>query len=110
MKLNTLLDIQSAIPVLIDITGAHCGDRCWIVSEPGCFIVDRGCRLPAFIARLAYFVLTNQLNCRFLANPRKIEKLDETVDQIRDRFGDSSLRRGSQLLETPVQLVFHPET
>ena len=35
------------------------------------------------------------------SEPRKIEKLDETVDQIRDRFGDSSLRRGSQLLDNP---------
>ena len=65
VKLNTLLDVQSAIPVLIDITGAHSGDSHVldrIVPEPGCFIVmDRGyidfLRLYRLHQTLAYFVI-----------------------------------------------------
>ena len=65
VKLNTLLDVQSAIPVLIDITGAHSGDSHVldrILPEPGCFIVmDRGYidfpRLYRLHQQLAYFVV-----------------------------------------------------
>ena len=73
VKINTLLDVQSAIPVLIDITGAHSGDSqvldC-IVPEPGCFIVmDRGyvdfARLYRLHQALAYFVLRAKHNLDF---------------------------------------------
>ena len=73
IKLNTLLDVQSAIPVLIDITGAHSGDSHvldHIVPEPGCFIVmDRGYvdfpRLYRLHQSLAYFVLRARHNLQF---------------------------------------------
>jgi len=73
VKLHTLLDVQSAIPVLIDITGArsadsHVLDR--IIPEPGCFIVmDRGYvdfpRLYRLHQALAYFVLRAKQNLQF---------------------------------------------
>jgi hypothetical protein len=73
VKLNTLLDLQSAIPVLIDITGAHAGDSQVLdrlVPEPGCFIVmDRGYvdfpRLYRLHQALAYFVLRAKHNLDF---------------------------------------------
>jgi len=73
VKINTLLDVQSAIPVLIDITGAHSGDSQVldrIVPEPGCFIVmDRGyvdfTRLYRLHQALAYFVLRAKHNLDF---------------------------------------------
>jgi hypothetical protein len=73
VKLNTLLDVQSAIPTLIDITGAHSGDSQVldrIVPEPGCFIVmDRGYvdfpRLYRLHQALAYFVLRAKQNLQF---------------------------------------------
>jgi len=73
VKLNTLLDLQSAIPVLIDITGAHAGDSHVldrIIPEPGCFIVmDRGyvdfLRLYHLHRDLAYFVVRSRRSLRF---------------------------------------------
>jgi hypothetical protein len=73
VKLNTLLDVQSAIPTLIDITGAHAGDSQVldrIVPEPGCFIVmDRGYvdfpRLYRLHQAMAYFVLRAKHNLDF---------------------------------------------
>jgi Domain of unknown function (DUF4372)/Transposase DDE domain len=73
VKMNTLLDVQSAIPVLIDITGAHSGDSHVldrIVPEPGCFIVmDRGYidfpRLYRLHQALAYFVIRAKHNLQF---------------------------------------------
>ena len=73
VKLNTLLDVQSAIPVLIDITGAHSSDSHVldrIVPEPGCFIVmDRGYidfpRLYHLHQTLAYFVIQAKRNLKF---------------------------------------------
>jgi len=73
VKLNTLLDVQSAIPALIDVTGAHFNDAAVldrIVPEPGCFIVmDRGyvdfLRLYRLHQALAYFVLRAKHNLQF---------------------------------------------
>jgi hypothetical protein len=73
VKMNTLLDVQSAIPVLIDITGAHAGDSHVLdrlVPEPGCFIVmDRGYidfpRLYRLHQALAYFVIRAKHNLQF---------------------------------------------
>jgi hypothetical protein len=73
VKLNTLLDVQSAIPTLIDITGAHSGDSQVldrITPEPGCFIVmDRGYgdfpRLYRLHQALAYFVVRAKHNVQF---------------------------------------------
>jgi Domain of unknown function (DUF4372)/Transposase DDE domain len=73
VKLNTLLDVQSAIPTLIDVTGAHSGDSQVldrIVPEPGCFIVmDRGYvdfpRLYRLHQALAYFVVRARHNLQF---------------------------------------------
>ncbi len=73
VKINTLLDVRSAIPVLIDITGAHSADSHVldrIVPEPGCFIVmDRGYidfpRLYLLHQALAYFVIRAKHNLQF---------------------------------------------
>ena len=73
VKLNTLLDIQSSIPTLIHVTGAHFGDSQVldsIVPEPGCFIVmDRGYidfpRLYRLHQALAYFVVCARHNLKF---------------------------------------------
>src|SRR6516162_22885 len=73
VKLHTLLDVQSAIPVLINITGAHTGDSHvldHIIPEPGCFIVmDRGYvdfpRLYKLHQALGYFVLRSRYNLEF---------------------------------------------
>jgi len=73
VKLNTLLDVQSAIPALIDVTGAHFGDSevlDRIIPEPGCFIVmDRGyvdfLRLYRLHRALVYFVLRAKQKLQF---------------------------------------------
>ncbi|HMD82384.1 MAG TPA: transposase, partial [Anaerolineales bacterium] len=73
VKLHTLLDLQSVIPVFIDITGARMGDSSVldrIVPEPGCFIVmDRGYvdfpRLYRLHQALAYFVVRAKRGLRF---------------------------------------------
>ena len=73
IKLNTLLDLQSSIPTLIDVTGAHSGDSQVldrIVPEPGCFIVmDRGYvdfpRLYRLHQALAYFVVRAKRKLQF---------------------------------------------
>jgi hypothetical protein len=73
VKLHTLLDLQSAIPVLIDITGAHAGDSHVldrIIPEPGCFIVmDRGyvdfLRLYHLHQAMAYFVVRSKRGLQF---------------------------------------------
>jgi hypothetical protein len=73
VKLHTLLDVQSSIPTLIDVTGAHSSDSQVldrIVPEPGCFIVmDRGYmdfpRLYRLHQALAYFVVRARDNLKF---------------------------------------------
>jgi len=73
VKLHTLLDVKSAIPVLIDITGAHTGDSQVLdrlIPEPGCFIVmDRGYvdfpRLYRLHQAQAYFVLRSRSDIKF---------------------------------------------
>jgi hypothetical protein len=73
VKLNTLLDVQSAIPTLIDVTGAHFGDSHVLnrlTPEPGCFIVmDRGYidfpRLHRLHQALAYFVVRSRSDIQF---------------------------------------------
>lgn len=85
VKLNTLLDVQSAIPTLIDVTGAHSGDSQVldrIVPEPGCFIVmDRGYvdfpRLYRLHRALAYFVLRAKHNLQF--RRRKSHPIDRAT-------------------------------
>jgi hypothetical protein len=73
VKLHTLLDVQSSIPVLIDITGAHTGDSHVLdrlTPEPGSFIVmDRGYidfpRLYRLHQSMAYFVIRSRHNLQF---------------------------------------------
>jgi len=85
IKLNTLLDVQSAIPTLIDVTGAHSGDSQVldrIVPEPGCFIVmDRGYvdfpRLYRLHQALAYFVVRAKHNLQF--RRRQSHPIDPTT-------------------------------
>jgi Domain of unknown function (DUF4372)/Transposase DDE domain len=85
VKLNTLLDVQSAIPTLIDVTGAHAGDSQVldrIVPEPGCFIVmDRGYvdfpRLYRLHQALAYFVVRAKHNLQF--RRRKSHAIDRAT-------------------------------
>jgi hypothetical protein len=108
IKLNTLLDIQSAIPVLIDITGAHFGDSQMldrIIPEPGCFIVmDRGYvdfpRLYRLHQGLAYFVVRTKHHVRF--RRRRSHPIDRTTgvrsDQTIILTGQRSARRFPTLL------------
>jgi len=85
IKLNTLLDVQSAIPTLIDVTGAHSGDSQVldrIVPEPGCFIVmDRGYvdfpRLYRLHQALSYFVVRAKHNLQF--RRRQSHPIDPTT-------------------------------
>jgi hypothetical protein len=85
VKLNTLLDVQSAIPVLINITGAHTGDSHvldHIMPEPGCFIVmDRGyvdfLRLYHLHQSLAYFVVRSKSDLHF--RRRKSHPIDRST-------------------------------
>jgi len=85
VKLNTLLDVQSAIPALIDVTGAHFSDSAVldrIVLEPGCFIVmDRGyvdfLRLYRLHQALAYFVLRAKHKLQF--RRRQSHPVDRTT-------------------------------
>jgi hypothetical protein len=73
VKVHTLLDVNSSIPVFINITDirghdAYALDR--IVAEPGCFIVmDRGYidfpRLFHLHQSMAYFVVRAKKNLRF---------------------------------------------
>jgi Domain of unknown function (DUF4372)/Transposase DDE domain len=73
VKLHTLLDVQSAIPVFIDITGSHVSDSHVldrILPEPGCFIVmDRGYvdfpRLYRLHQSMAFFVVRSRQNLQF---------------------------------------------
>ena len=73
VKLNSLLDVRSAIPTLIDVTGAHSGDSHAldrIVPEPGCFIVmDRGYidfpRLYRLQQARVYFVVRSRSDIQF---------------------------------------------
>jgi len=73
VKLHTLLDLQSSIPVLIDITDWR-GHDPWVldhvVVEPGCFIVmDRNYgdfrRLYRLHQSMAFFVLRAKSNLQF---------------------------------------------
>src|SRR5215470_17532922 len=85
VKLNTLLDVQSAIPALIDVTGAHFTDSAVldrIVPEPGCFIVmDRGYvdfpRLYHLHQAMAYFVLRAKHNLQF--HRRRSDPIDRAT-------------------------------
>ena len=85
VKLNTLLDVKSAIPVLINITGAHTGDSHvldHIMPEPGCFIVmDRGyvdfLRLYHLHQSLAYFVVRSKSDLHF--RRRKSHPIDRST-------------------------------
>lgn len=73
VKVHTLLDLNSSIPVFINITDirghdAYALDR--IIAEPGCFIVmDRGYidfpRLFHLHQSMAYFVVRAKKNLRF---------------------------------------------
>jgi Domain of unknown function (DUF4372)/Transposase DDE domain len=108
VKLNTLLDVQSAIPTLIDVTGAHCGDSQVldrIIPEPGCFIVmDRGYvdfpRLYRLHQALAYFVLRAKHNLQF--RRRQSHPIDRTTgvrsDQTIVLTGKYSARKFPTLL------------
>ncbi|MBO0800013.1 MAG: IS4 family transposase [Blastocatellia bacterium] len=85
VKLNTLLDVQSAIPTMIDVTGAHSGDSQVldrIIPEPGCFIVmDRGyvdfTRLYRLHQALAYFVVRAKHNLLF--HRRQSHRIDRAT-------------------------------
>src|SRR5438105_2842271 len=108
VKLNTLLDVQSAIPALIDVTGAHFNDSAVldrIVPEPGCFIVmDRGyvdfLRLYRLHQALAYFVLRAKHNLHF--RRRQSHPVDRTTgvrsDQTIVLAGKYSARKFPPLL------------
>jgi hypothetical protein len=73
IKLHTLLDLKSSIPVLIDITDWR-GHDSWVLDklavEPGCFIVmDRNYgdfrRLYRLHQSMAFFVLRSKKNLQY---------------------------------------------
>ncbi|HVQ65809.1 MAG TPA: IS4 family transposase [Terriglobia bacterium] len=94
VKLNTLLDVRSAIPTLIDVTGAHSGDSHVldrIVPEPGCFIVmDRGYidfpRLYRLHQALAYFVVRSRSDIQFR------RRISHPVDRATGVRSDQTIR------------------
>jgi hypothetical protein len=94
VKLNTLLDVRSAIPTLIDVTGAHSGDSHvldWILPEPGCFIVmDRGYidfpRLYRLHQALAYFVVRSRSDIQFR------RRISHPVDRATGVRSDQTIR------------------
>ena len=94
VKLNTLLEVRSAIPTLIAVTGAHFGDSHvldWILPEPGCFIVmDRGYidfpRLYRLHQALAYFVV----RCRSDVQFRR--RISHPVDRTTGVRSDQTIR------------------
>jgi hypothetical protein len=111
VKLNTLLDVQSAIPVLIDITGAHSGDSHvldHIVPEPGCFIVmDRGYvdfpRLYHLHQSLAYFVLRAKHNLQF--QRRRSHPIDRATGVRSDQTIVLSSRFSAHKFPAPLRRV-----
>lgn len=94
VKLNTLLDVQSTLPALICVTGAHFGDSHvldWIVPEPGCFIVmDRGYidfpRLFRLHQALAYFVVRCRSDIQFH------RRISHPVDRTTGVRSDQTIR------------------
>ena len=108
VKLHTLLDVQSAIPVFIDITGAHTSDSHVLdrmLPEPGCFIVmDRGYvdfpRLYRLHQSMAFFVLRAKQNLQF--RRRQSHPFDSTTgvrsDQTIALSGQSTARTFPALL------------
>ena len=94
VKLNTLLDVQSTIPTLIDVTGAHSGDSHVldkIIPEPGCFIVmDRGYidfpRLYRLHQALAYFVVRCRKDIQFS------RRCSHSVDRTTGVWSDQTIR------------------
>ena len=98
VKLHTLLDVRSAIPTLIDVTGAHSGDSHVLdrfVPEPGCFIVmDRGYidfpRLYRLHQALAYFVVRSRSDIQFR------RRISHPVDRATGVRSDQTIRLTGQ--------------
>ena len=111
VKLSTLLDVQSFIPVFIDITGAHSSDSYAldrIVPEPGCFIVmDRGYvdfpRLYRLHQSLAYFVLRAKKNLRF--RRRQSHRIDRTTGVRSDQTIVLTGKDADRKFPTPLRRV-----
>jgi hypothetical protein len=111
VKLNTLLDVQSSIPTLIDVTGAHSGDSQVldrIVPEPGCFIVmDRGYvdfpRLYRLHQGLAYFVVRAKRNLRF--RRRHSHPVDRTTGVRSDQTIVLASKSTSEKFPMPLRRV-----
>jgi len=111
VKLNTLLDVQSSIPTLIDITGAHSGDSHVldrIVPEPGCFIVmDRGYldfpRLYRLHQSLAYFVVRAKRNIQF--RRRRSHAIDRATGVRSDQIIVLTGKYTASKFPTPLRRV-----
>jgi len=111
VKLSTLLDVQSSIPVFIDITGAHFSDSHaldHIVPEPGCFIVmDRGYvdfpRLYRLHQSLAYFVVRAKKNLRF--RRRESHTLDRATGVRSDQTIVLNGKDAARKFPTPLRRV-----
>jgi len=114
VKLHTLLDVQSFIPVLIDITGAHTGDSHAldrIIPEPGSFIVmDRGYvdypRLYRLHQASAYFVLRAKRDLQF--RRRCSHKIDRSTGVRSDQTIVLSGKHSFHKFPSPLRRVsFH---
>jgi len=111
VKLNTLLDVQSSIPTLIDVTGARSGDSHVldrIVPEPGCFIVmDRGYvdfpRLYRLHQSLAYFVVRAKRNIQF--RRRRSHAIDRATGVRSDQIIVLTGKYTARKFPTPLRRV-----
>jgi hypothetical protein len=111
VKLHTLLDVSAAIPVLIDITGAHTHDSYaldGITLEPGSFVVmDRGYidfpRLYRFNQALAFFVVRAKHNLQF--RRRYSRPIDRTTGVHSDQTIILTGKRSLQAYPIPMRRV-----
>jgi hypothetical protein len=111
VKLHTMIDIQSAIPVFIDITHGKITDATvmdHLISEPGSYIVmDRGYidfrRLYRLHQSMTYFVIRAKANLQFRRH------LSHPIDKSTGLRSDQTIvltgPKTSSLYPTPLRRV-----
>jgi hypothetical protein len=111
VKVHTLLDLNSSIPVLLNITDIKGHDSYMldhVVLEPGCFIVmDRGyvdfLRLFRLHQAMAYFVLRAKQNLQF--RRRRSHAVDHTTGVRSDQTIVLSGKQSSEKFPAPLRRV-----
>ena len=111
VKVHTLLDLNSVIPVLINITDIKGHDSYMldhILPEPGCFIVmDRGYvdfpRLFRLHRAMAYFVLRSRHNIQF--RRRRSNPVDRTTGVRSDQTITLTGKDSSHTFPVPLRRV-----